>query len=361
MDHSTLTHAEIQEKTQSLIAEGMRMGSQKEALMAHAEDYGVENIEVLFPDALDVNNQPVFVNNNTGWVSNVMSNVFKQPFARIRSSYSDITGEEVRAKGYAKSRKKTEEVLTVIRRTTMPTTIYKKQKLDRDDIIDITDFNVIGWIKSNMRLKLDEEIARCILIGDGRLSSSEDYIDRECIRPIHTDDDVYSIKVSVANDADKYRNFIREVIKARKKYKGSGDPTLYIGEDILAELLLLEDKNGRVLYESAQSLAKTLRVKEIVSACVLDGVQRTDSKDVKQDLMGIIVNLRDYSVGANSGGKVALFEDFDIDYNQEKYLIETRLSGALTTPFSAMVIETPTEVPAVPPEEVPSSDPEEII
>ena len=355
----TTNNNEIKHTAMDFIADGIKMGSQKEALIMHAQEYGVEEIEKLFPDAQDVNNQPVFVNNNTGWVSNIMSNVFKQPFARIRSSYADITGEEVRAKGYAKGRKKTEEVLTVIKRTTMPTTIYKKQKLDRDDIIDITDFSIIGWIKSNMRLKLDEEIARCILIGDGRLSTSDDYIDRECIRPIHTDDDIYSIKVSVPNDADKYRNFIKETIKARKKYKGSGDPTLYIGEDVLAELLLLEDKNGRALYESVQSLAKTLRVKEIVSASVLDGVQRTDAKDVKHDLMGIIVNLRDYSVGANNGGKVALFDDFDIDYNQEKYLIETRLSGALTTPFSAMVIETPTEVP-VPPEEDPVSDPEEI-
>lgn len=336
---------ELKHTAMDFIERGKQLGSLKEAceeFMVHADDYGITNIEELFPDAKDVNNEPQqLLNNNMAWVSEIIGGAFKLPFARIKSSYADLTGEELRAKGYVKGKKKTEDVVTVFKRSTTPTTIYKKQKLDRDDIIDITDFKVVGWIKRNMRIKLDEEIARCILIGDGRLTSSDDYVDRECIRPIHTDDDVYSIKVSVANDADICKNFIKGVIKSRKEYRGSGEPSLYMGEDFLADLLLLEDKNGRTIYNSEQELAKKLRVKNIVTAPILENVERTDKVDAKHKLLGIVVNIRDYSIGTNAGGQVALFEDFDIDYNQEKYLIETRLSGALTTPYSAMVIETP--------------------
>lgn len=337
-----MEHTELKHTAMDFIEEGMKCGSLREAIIQHAETYGVSNIEELFPDAKDVNSEPQqLLNNNVAWVSNILGGAFKLPFARIKSSYADLTGEELRAKGYVKGKRKTEDVLTVVKRTTTPTTIYKKQKLDRDDIVDITNFNVISWIKRNMRIKLDEEIARCILIGDGRLATSDDYVDRECIRPIHTDDDVYSIKVSVPNDADICQNFIKQVIKTRKLYRGSGEPSLYMGEDFLADLLLLEDKNGRSLYPSEQELAKKLRVKSIITAPILENVERIDDKEKKHKLLGIIVNIRDYSIGANAGGKVALFEDFDIDYNQEKYLIETRMSGALTTPYSAMVIETP--------------------
>lgn len=345
---------------QELIAEGMKIGSLREAMIKHADpNYGISNIEELFPDAKDVNNEPLqLLNSNMAWVSNILNGVFKLPFARIKSSYSDLTGEELRAKGYVKGKKKTEEVLSIVKRSTDPTTIYKKQKLDRDDIVDITDFSVVSWIKRNMRLKLDEEIARCILIGDGRSSVSEDYIDKECIRPIHTDSDVFSIKVSVPNDADIAKNFVKQVIKSRKLYRGSGEPSLYMGEDFLADILLLEDNNGRTIYNSEADLAKKLRVKSIITAPILEDVERTDENAKKHKLLGIIVNIRDYSIGTNAGGKVALFEDFDIDYNQEKYLIETRLSGALTTPYSAMVIETLVPDPVSPAsEEQPTEEP----
>ena len=269
-----------------------------------------------------------------------MGAIHHTPFSRIKSQFANITEEDARAKGYMKGNLKKEEVFSLLKRTTTPTTIYKKQKLDRDDVIDITDFDVVAWIKSEMRLMLDEEIARAILIGDGRLASSDDKINEQNIRPIVSDEDLYTIKtkVSVANNAtsdDKARAFIKAVIKSRKNYKGSGEPTLYTTEDLVTDCLLLEDTTGRIIYDSIEKLKNALRVKEIVTVPVME-----DAKG-KNDLplMGIIVNLADYSVGADKGGAINMFDDFDIDYNQQKYLIETRCSGALIKPYSAIALE----------------------
>ena len=351
----------IQHTAMNIIEDAMKNGSLRESIISHADSYGIDNIEALFPDAKDVNKQPLILNNQIEWVKDVLDGTFKQPFSRIKSSYSDQTGDELRAKGYIKGNKKTEEVVSVIKRSTSPTTIYKKQKLDRDDIIDITDFSVVGWIKSNMRMKLNEELARCILVGDGRESVSDDYVDRTCIRPIHTDDDVYTIKSDVAGYTieEVAKNFVDHVIRTRKQYKGSGNPTMYVGEDFLAELLLLKDAIGRSLYASEQELAKTLRVKKIVTVPLFDeGIIREDDEMAEHKLIAMIVNPIDYSVGADNGGQVAMFEDFDIDYNQEKYLIETRCSGALTVPYSAMVFEVPHPLPTRPePEPVPEPEP----
>ena len=253
--------------------------------------------------------------------------------------FADITADEARAKGYIKGKMKKEEVFTLLKRSTTPTTIYKKQKMDRDDVIDITDFDVIAWLKKEMRLMLDEEIARAILIGDGRLSSSDDKINEQNIRPIVSDDDLYTIKASVnvktgATGAEKAKAFIDSVIRSRKEYKGSGTPTLFTTEDMVTECLLLEDGIGHKLYKSEAELATTLRVKEIVTVEVMEGLKDKSENEVA----GIVVNLVDYNVGADKGGAVNMFDDFDIDYNQQKYLIETRCSGALIKPYSAIAL-----------------------
>ena len=278
-----------------------------------------------------------------GWVKKVMNGTHHTPFSRIKSMFADITEDDARAKGYIKGKLKKEEVFTLLKRTTTPTTIYKKQKMDRDDIVDITDFDVVAWLKSEMRLMLDEEIARAILVGDGRLSSSDDKINESNIRPIWTDEDLYTIKalVSVAAGADedtKAKAFIRAAIKARKDYKGSGNPTLFTTEDVLTDCLLMEDGMGRIIYESPEKLANVLRVKEIVTVPVMENLTR-EVESKTHELMGIIVNLADYNVGADKGGAINMFDDFDIDYNQQKYLIETRCSGALIKPYSAIAIE----------------------
>lgn len=322
-----------------IIADGKKYGSLKESVLQH----GIENIGVLFPDAKSVDEQPVTISRPMDWVNSIMSGVKRTPFSRIKSSTIDVTGEAARAKGYTKGKKKTEEIVTALKRSTDPTTIYKKQKLDRDDVIDITDFDVVSWIKKEMRIMLDEEIARAILIGDGRVASHDDKIEETKIRPIWTDSDVYTLKETVAtatsgSDADRAKAFIRTAIKARKNYRGSGSPTLYITEDMLTEMLLLEDNNGRQIYDSETKLATALRVSKIVSVPVMENQTREDGGKTKQ-LMGIIVNIHDYTVGADKGGSVNMFDDFDIDYNAQKYLIETRCSGALTTPASAIVIE----------------------
>ena len=239
---------------------------------------------------------------------------------------------------------KKEEVFSLLKRTTTPTTIYKKQKLDRDDVIDITDFDVVSWLKAEMRTMLDEEIARAILVGDGRLASSDDKINEQNIRPIWKDDDLFTIKATVnvtstSTDEEKAKEFIRTVIKSRKNYKGSGEPTLYTTEDVLTDCLLIEDTNGRIIYDSVSKLATTLRVKEIVTVPVMENLSRQNDSSETLNLMGIIVNLSDYNVGADKGGAISMFEDFDIDYNQQKYLIETRCSGALIKPYSAIALE----------------------
>ena len=335
---NTLTH----DAMNTIIADGKRYGSLKESFLAHAQEYGIESIDWLFPEAKTLNNPPEFIKRDTGWVSGVMSAVSHTPFSRIKSAFADITEDEARAKGYMKGKLKKEEVFSLLKRTTTPTTIYKKQKLDRDDVIDITDFDVVSWLKAEMRMMLDEEIARAILVGDGRLSSSDDKINESNIRPIWKDEELYTIHSYVTKGAtndETIKAFIRSAIKARKDYKGSGNPVLYTTEDVLTDCLLLEDSMGRPLYESEEKLRTTLRVSKIVTVPVMENLKRTDATNGEVELMGIIVNLKDYNVGADKGGAINMFDDFDIDYNQQKYLIETRCSGALIRPYSAITIE----------------------
>ena len=329
---------------ETIIADGKRYGSLKESFLAHAQEYGIENIDYLFPEAKSLNTPPDFIKREMGWVQKVMSGTHHTPFSRIKSMFADITEDEARAKGYIKGKLKKEEVFSLLKRTTTPTTIYKKQKLDRDDVIDITDFDVVAWLKSEMRMMLDEEIARAILVGDGRLASSDDKINESNIRPIWKDEDLYNIKSTIEVDAaatadQKAKAFIRACIKSRKNYKGSGDPTLYTTEDVVTDCLLLEDTTGRVIYDTMEKLRTALRVKEIVTVPVMEGLTRTNAESETLSLMGIIVNLADYNVGADKGGAINMFDDFDIDYNQQKYLIETRCSGALIKPFSAISLE----------------------
>lgn len=328
----------------TIITDAKRYGSLKESFLAHAGDYGINDIDWLFPDAKNLNTPPEFIKRDTGWVPKVMNSIKHSPFSRIKSMFADITEDEARAKGYIKGKLKKEEVFGLLKRTTTPTTIYKKQKLDRDDVIDITDFDVVSWLKAEMRTMLDEEIARAILVGDGRLASSDDKINEQNIRPIWKDDDLYTIKATVnvtstSTDEEKAKEFIRTVIKSRKNYKGSGEPTLYTTEDVLTDCLLIEDTNGRIIYDSVSKLATTLRVKEIVTVPVMENLSRQNGSSETLNLMGIIVNLSDYNVGADKGGAISMFEDFDIDYNQQKYLIETRCSGALIKPYSAIALE----------------------
>lgn len=327
-----LSHAEMKE----IISDAKRYGSLRESVLAH----GIENIDYLFPDAKNVTTTPQYIQRDTGWVKKVMGAVHHTPFSRIKSILADITEDDARAKGYIKGNMKKEEVFSLLKRTTSPTTVYKKQKLDRDDVVDITDFDVVSWLKQEMRGMLDEELARAVLVGDGRLNSSDEKIKEDCIRPVAFDADLYTIKsvinvASNATDDDKAKAFIRAAIKARKNYKGSGSPTLYTTEDVLTDCLLLEDNTGRTLYEDAGKLANKLRVKEIVTVPVMENITGPNSGA----LMGVIVNLEDYNIGADKGGAVNLFDDFDIDYNAQKYLIETRCSGALIKPYSAIELE----------------------
>lgn len=333
---NTLSHSEMQ----TIISDAKRYGSMKDSFMAHAAEYGIESIDMLFPEPKTMNNPPEFISREMSWVGKVMNGVHHTPFSRIKSMFADITEDDARARGYIKGNLKKDEVFTLLKRTTTPTTVYKKQKLDRDDTIDITDFNVIAWLKSEMRMMLDEELARAILIGDGRLSSSDDKINEGNIRPIVSDADLYTVKKKVtvktsATDPEKAKAFIRMAVKSRKEYKGSGSPTLFTTEDWLTECLLLEDTTGRRLYADENALRSAMRVSSIVTVPVMEGVKGPSSGD----LMGIIVNLNDYNVGADKGGAVSMFDDFDIDYNQMKYLIETRCSGALIKPYSAIVLE----------------------
>lgn len=332
---------------ETIIKDGKKYGSLKESFLAHADTYGITNIDYLFPDAKTINNTPEFISRNMDWVQKVMAAVHKTPFSRIKSIFADITADEARAKGYIKGKLKKEEVFTLLKRTTTPTTIYKKQKIDRDDVIDITDFDVIAWLKSEMRVMLDEEIARAILVGDGRLASSDDKIKEDCIRPIWTDADLYTVKklieyAAAATDDDKADAFITAIIKSRKEYKGSGNPVLFTTEDQITNCLLMKDKVGRKIYNSVTELATALRVSEIIAVEVMEGLTRENTDGNTVELLGIMVNLKDYNVGADKGGAIGMFDDFDIDYNQQKYLIETRCSGALVKPFSAIVIEAKT-------------------
>lgn len=331
-----LSHAEME----AVISDAKRYGSLKESALAH----GIEQIDYLFPEAQSLNTPPSFIQRDMGWVGKFMNAVHHTPFSRIKSTFADITEDDARARGYIKGKQKKDEVFSLLKRTTSPTTIYKKQKLDRDDVIDITDFDVVSWLKGEMRMMLDEEIARAALVGDGRLSSSDDKINESNVRPIWTDEDLYTIKAAIgtakdASSAEKAKAFIRCAIKSRKDYKGTGEPTLYTTEDMLTEMLLLEDTTGRTIYDSVEKLRTVLRVKEIVTVSVMEGLSREDKSGNNCALLGIIVNPADYNIGADKGGAVNMFDDFDIDYNAQKYLIETRISGALIKPYSAIAIE----------------------
>ena len=331
-DETVLSHAEIEE----IFRDTKQYGTLKNSALAH----GVTNIEYLFPDAETVTPTPELIKRNDDWVSKVMGTVHRTPFSRIKSTAANLTEDEARAKGYIKGKLKKEEVFSLLKRTTEPTTIYKKQKLDRDDVVDITDFDVVAWIKSEMRMMLNEEIARAILIGDGRLTSSDDKIPEDHIRPVAFDSELYTVPIEVtvaaqATDDDKAKAIIRSIIKGRKEYKGSGNPVMYTTEDTLTDMLLMEDKMGRVVYDSVTKLATALRVSEIVTVPVMEGLKDAEGNAV----IAVIVNLADYNVGADRGGEVNMFDDFDIDYNAMKYLIETRCSGALTKPYSALAVK----------------------
>lgn len=318
------------------------------------QTYGFNDPDMLFPDYRSLNNPPEWISRDIGWVNKLMGKVHHTPFSRIKSLYANITEDDARAKGYIKGNLKKDEVFTTLKRTTDPQTIYKRQKLDRDDITDITDFNVVAWIKAEMRVMLEEEIARAILIGDGRLSSSDDKIKEDHIRPVIKDVPLFNtiVKVSVpanATDDDIAKATIRAMIKARKNFKGSGKPDFWTTEDVTTDMLLLESNNGDALYKTDSELATKLRVNEIIPVEVMEGQQVavTESGTTKNyPLIGVVVNMTDYNVGADKGGQTEMFEDFDIDYNQYKYLIETRISGSLVKPFSALTIVLDKAAPA---------------
>lgn len=337
----TLSHADME----VILKDAKKQGSLSESVLAHAEDYGIDGIEWLFPEDRNLNNTPDFIKRDTDWVQVVMGAVHHTPFSRVKSQFANITEDEARARGYITGKLKKEEVFSLLKRATTPQTVYKKQKLDRDDIVDITDFDVVAWIKGEMRMMLNEELARAFLIGDGRLTSDDDKISEDHVRPIANDADLFTIKKAVtiaqnATDDERAKAIIRAAVKARKDYKGSGNPTLFTTEDELTNMLLMEDDIGHRLYKTEQELATAMRVSRIVTVPVMEGHQVGG-----KNLIGIIVNLADYNVGADKGGAINMFEDFDIDYNQEKYLIETRCSGALTKPYSAIVLFE-NEVPA---------------
>ena len=346
-EQETLSHSELN----ALIKEAKDNGkSLKNTFLAHGVnnteylEHSITNVGNLFPEAQLVDKVPALVSRDMDWVSNVMGAVKHTPFSRVKSTYANITGDEARAKGYVKGKQKVEEVITALKRTTDPQTVYKLQKMDRDDVIDITDFDVVAWIKGEMRIMLNEELARAILIGDGRESSSNDKINPLHIRPVLGDDATYTIKRSLVraeNETDEAfaKDFIHDVIRSRKDYKGSGNPTLYTTEDMLTSMLLIEDTTGRIIYDTMDKLKTALRVKDIVTVPVMEGVSRKDGENTTYNLMGILVNLNDYNVGADKGGSVNMFDDFDINYNKYEYLIETRCSGALVKPYSAISFE----------------------
>ena len=337
--HSDGTAVEFEEIGQ-IFRDAKRYGSLKESVLNH----GIDQVDYLFPDDKNLTNVPTFIQRDQAWVREVMNGVHHTPFSKVKSMFADITEDDARAKGYIKGKMKKEEFFSLLKRSTGPTTVYKKQKMDRDDIIDITDFDIVAWLKTEMRMMLDEELARAILIGDGRLASSDDKIDENCIRPIAKDEDLFTVHVDVtvassATDDDKAKEFIRTVIKTRKLYKGSGNPILFTTEDMLTDMLLLTDEMGRDLYADEAALARKLRARKIVTVPVMEGVNGKNGNP----LVGVMLNLNDYNVGADRGGSVNMFDDFDIDYNAQKYLIETRCSGALTVPYSAMAFEMKTQ------------------
>lgn len=351
---NTIAHTDIDIEgfAKAVFADTKKYGTFKDAFLAHADTYGLKahptspygvEIDALFPDLKAVNNEPTWIRRDADWVSVFMGAVHRVPFARIKMLHADLTDDEARARGYYKTKLKKEEVFTLLKRSIDPQTVYKKQKMDRDDVVDITTFDVVAWLRKEMRMMLEEEIARACLIGDGRNPASDDKISEDHIKPVMNDAELYTITVPVAytasmTDDEKGKMLIKAVIKARKNYKGSGNPIMFTTEDQLTDLLLMEDGIGHALYETTEKLATKLRVSRIVTVPVMEG-QKTKSG---ADLAAVIVNPKDYTIGADKGGAITGFDDFDIDYNQMKYLIETRISGALTVPFSAMVIETTT-------------------
>ena len=330
----SLSHAQVQ----AIVNDAQEVGSLKKAVLAHADAYGFDNIDVLFPDAKTLANSPEMLSRRTEWVSTVLSGTKHSPFSRIKSVVADITADEARARGYVKGNLKKDEIVKLLKRTTEPTTIYKKQKLDRDDVIDITDLDVVAWLKAEMRIMLDEELARAILIGDGRDASSDDKIDEERIRPIASDNDMYTHRVTLSG-SETTEEIIELLIRARANYRGSGQPVLFTTLPFLTDMLLVKDKVGRRIYDSMDALASALMASKIDTVEVMEQ---------HPEVVGIFVNLSDYTVGSTRGGEVSMFDDFDIDYNQQKYLIETRVSGALTKPKSAVVLLRPEGKPATP-------------
>ena len=335
-ENNEMKHSEILEES---LKDAKKYGTLKESVLAHAATYGIEDIESLFPEEHALNHEPHIIDNDQSWVAKFLNNTKKSPFSRLKAVHADTRDDKARALGYVKGNLKKEEVFSLLNRTTSPQTVYKKQKLDRDDILDITDFDVVAFMKKEMRMKLEEELARAMLIGDGRdpITAGNDKIKENHIRPVFNDSDLYTIKAelpAVTHKLGEAHDVIRTVIKAMSEYEGKGQPMMFCHPDLLADMLLIEDENGRFIYENESVLARTLRVREIVPVPLMKGLER-NGKDVK----AIIVNPNDYTVGADKGGQVAMFEDFDIDYNQQKYLIETRCSGSLMQPKTAICVE----------------------
>ena len=341
MMNDVLSHSEME----AIIKEAeANKASLKDTVLAH----GIEDLDIMFPDHKALSNEPEFIKRDMDWVAKVLGGVNHAPFTRIKTIFADITAAEARAKGYHKGNLKIEEVFKLLKRTTGPTTVYKKQKLDRDDVLDIKDFNILPWLKGELRMMLNEELARAFLIGDGRdpVDEANDKINEECIRPIWKMEELFTVKVPVEVTAgttaeEKAKAFIRACVKSRKEYKGSGNPAMFMPEDLLTDCLLLEDKNGRVIYDTEEKLRARLRVSEIITVPVMEGdaIKRKDDGGNNFELAGLYVNLKDYRVGTDKGGEVNFFDDFDIDYNQMKYLMETRCSATLVKPHSAVAIE----------------------
>lgn len=352
-DANALMHGEeLRAETAAMFSDAMKKGaSLKETVLAHAATYGIEDIDWLFPDAKNYTNEPAFISRNMEWVTVFLNAVKRSPFSRIKTMFADITADAARAKGYVKGSRKIEEVFTLLKRITNPTTVYKKQAFDRDDVVDITDFDVVAYTRREMRVMLNEELARAMLVGDGRditvPDEARDKIDEACIRPIYTDNDLFSVKVDIpvaqnATFEDKAKALVQAAIRARKNYKGSGNPIFFTTEDTLADLLLVEDGIGHRLYRTKEELATALLCSKIVTVEVMQGLTRTVGEGqsaVTKTLAGIIVNPIDYVVGADKGGEINTFDDFDIDFNKMKYLMETRCSACLVKPYSALVLE----------------------
>lgn len=337
MEMSDNTPSLSHDQLSCIFEDAKRCGSLKESFLAHAQEYGIENIDILFPDAKTVGDNPYMIKRDTEWVAGVLAETTHVPFNRIKSVAADLTEDEARAKGYVKGALKKEEVIKLLKRITTPTTVYKKQKLDRDDIIDITDLNIVAWLKAEMRVMLNEELARSFLVGDGREIDDPDKINEENIRPIYKDADMYAHHVYLPADLAE-EDLPEEILRAQEEYKGSGNPSFYTTSATVLDMVLIKDKIGRRLYNTETELASAISVSKIVKVPVMERLTR-EVNGKKYKLIGIIVNLRDYTVGATAGGQISMFDDFDIDYNQYKYLMETRCCGALTVPKSAIVIE----------------------